>query len=524
MKLLTVTHIDAQKNIESIWFVKPKEDISIGSNSADDIRIADESNSKSHITISAEKSKVFFEFKEVRQRSRLFNNEKIVFYIGLDKIEIKSGRPPAPKTLDQNGLLEEIFINPKKSIVGFQHKATEKSKILHSDNYTKLLEDENSYGLLDIFFETDRFQKFYVKTIKPSFSSAEYLTSYKSYNSVGSIGLLKEEPDRKFKVVDVFYSTDRNILNNGTDVEKFGSDRGGSVSFGVCQVSIPDAHKLGEIEAPKLWRLELKENPNKHIILLRTEIIDEEHYFNRISMEMESIKDKKAFLFIHGYNVSFSDAAKRTAQIHYDLKFTGLPFFFSWPSKGNEKDYTRDEQTIEWAKINILSFIEKLINVEKISKFYLIAHSMGNRALTQAIITLYQKYPDLREKLQEIILTAPDIDADIFMRDIAPEITQIGPPVTLYASSSDKALHLSKYVHGYKRAGDTAAGVVIYPGIETIDASVVNTSFLGHSYYGDEASVLSDMFYLITHNKRADERFQLIRVNTINGIYWEFKA
>ena len=47
--------------------------------------------------------------------------------------------------------------------------------------------------------------------------------------------------------------------------------------------------------------------------------------------------------------------------------------------------------------------------------------------------------------------------------------------VTLYASSSDEALALSKQVHGYPRAGESGDQLVVVPGIDTIDVSAVNT-------------------------------------------------
>jgi len=45
-------------------------------------------------------------------------------------------------------------------------------------------------------------------------------------------------------------------------------------------------------------------------------------------------------------------------------------------------------------------------------------------------------------------LTAPDIDADTFTRDVAPAILPTARRVTLYASSKDLALRFSKKVHG----------------------------------------------------------------------------
>jgi len=127
--------------------------------------------------------------------------------------------------------------------------------------------------------------------------------------------------------------------------------------------------------------------------------------------------------------------------------------------------------------------------------------------------------PNLRNRFWEIILSAPDIDAEVFKRDIAPQIV----PATLYASSRDEALKLSKQFHGYPRAGDSGAGLIIVPGIDTVDATAVVTDFVGHSYYAESRSILSDMFYLIREGKRARERFGLRGADTSTGQYWVFR-
>ncbi|MEZ6079827.1 MAG: hypothetical protein R3C56_30390 [Pirellulaceae bacterium] len=56
------------------------------------------------------------------------------------------------------------------------------------------------------------------------------------------------------------------------------------------------------------------------------------------------------------------------------------------------------------------------------------------------------------------------------------------------------ALIASKQVHGYPRAGESGANIVIVPGIETIDVSGIDLSLLGHSYYGDSEPMLRDLF------------------------------
>jgi esterase/lipase superfamily enzyme len=105
-----------------------------------------------------------------------------------------------------------------------------------------------------------------------------------------------------------------------------------------------------------------------------------------------------------------------------------------------------------------------------------------------------------------------------------PAMVQAVSPVTLYASSEDLPLQASKAVHGgYPRAGDSGENIIVYPGIESIDSTKVNTGFLGHSYYADEKSIISDMFYIFKNGLRASERAGLNEVAIPDGIYWEFK-
>jgi esterase/lipase superfamily enzyme len=123
---------------------------------------------------------------------------------------------------------------------------------------------------------------------------------------------------------------------------------------------------------------------------------------------------------------------------------------------------------------------------------------------------------------REVILTAPDIDADVFRRDIAPAIVKTAHRVTLYASSNDEALVMSKKVHGYPRAGDSGSQLVIVPGIDTIDVSSVDTSLLGHSYYGSNGTVLADLLDLLHDSKPPLQRRWLRPRQLGEMLYWAF--
>jgi esterase/lipase superfamily enzyme len=325
-----------------------------------------------------------------------------------------------------------------------------------------------------------------------------------------------------YATIRVFYATDRHRTASTRPDRVYGAARA-EVSYGTCDVSIPRDHRMGELEAPSLWRLEVREDPEKHVVLLSVAVEAKDTFFGDLAASVRASPAGAAFLFVHGYNVAFSDAARRTAQISYDLGFQGAPVFYSWPSQGATPAYTIDEQNVEWAQANLKQFLGDFFGRSTASSVYLIAHSMGNRALARAVGALLAEDPSVRSRLKEVILTAPDIDADVFRRDIAPALVEAGRPVTLYASSKDLALVASKKVHGYARAGDAGRGLVVIPGIETIDATTVDTSLLAHSYFAETRSVLSDMFYLIRDGQRADRRFGLQGIDAQGGRYWAFK-
>jgi len=325
-----------------------------------------------------------------------------------------------------------------------------------------------------------------------------------------------------YAIVRIFFATDRSLTGNTKPRDLFGVGRS-TVTYGTCVVSVPHDHRMGELEAPSIWRLGFGEDPAKHVLLLSTVMTPKDNFFVDVAARVRQSPKSNAFLFVHGYNVTFEDAARRTAQLTYDLGFEGAPVFYSWPSQGTPSAYTIDEQNIEWAQANLRSFLDDFFMRSDAQSVYLIAQGMGNRALIGAVASLLTDNPALRIRLKEVILTAPDIDAGVFKWESAPALTAIGRPVTLYASSSDLALIAAKKVQGYPRAGASTGGLVMVPGIETIDATHVDTSLVGHSYFAEARSVLSDMFYLIRHGQRPDQRLGLRRVDAQAGRYWEFK-
>jgi len=330
----------------------------------------------------------------------------------------------------------------------------------------------------------------------------------------------------RYHLMRIYYATNRQSRPALEPDEHFGGDRG-SLSFGAVTVALPRTHQLGQLEAPSILRLEFSADPERHVVLQSLTPLSTDAWRAEIAKRATALERPGILVFVHGYNASFADAARRGGQLAFDLKFDGATVLFSWPSRASTVEYTVDEQAAEWSIPDMRAVLTSLSTVAPGAPIYVIAHSMGNRVFTRGFQALLEKNPAASIAYKQLVLAAPDIDADVFRRDIGPAILGTGPRVTLYASSNDKALAASRGVHGgYRRLGESGKDLVVLKGLDTVDASTVSTEFLGHSYYGDSSTVMSDLMYLIRKSLPPEQREQyaLERVrDAVLGLYWRFK-
>ena len=188
--------------------------------------------------------------------------------------------------------------------------------------------------------------------------------------------------------VEVFYATDREATGRSDPARSYGSGRGdGSLSYGTCRVSVPHDRRIGHLTSPSIWRFEFRPDPARHVILLSVARLDRTPFFSALAAQVGATAGRQLLVFVHGFNVTFEDAARRTAQLAYDLQFDGAAAFYSWPSRGaaTPLGYTHDETSVEWAKPHCVAFLEELSRDSGATHIHLIAHSMGNRVLTAAL-------------------------------------------------------------------------------------------------------------------------------------------
>lgn len=328
-------------------------------------------------------------------------------------------------------------------------------------------------------------------------------------------------PSTSYTVVRVFYATDRqpvteknNIQYLGTAAQKY------SLSYGTCDVSIPESHTIAQLERPSIWRLEFHADPEKHIILQKIAPEDKSEFLQAVAGAVSASPGKEAFVFVHGYNVSFEDAAIRTAQLAYDFGFKGAPIFYSWPSKGSLLGYPADQDSVQQTIGNLRQFLEDVANTSGATTVHLIAHSMGNRALLNAVaqIASDKNFRNFDE-FSSFVLAAPDVDRNQFIQ-LVGEIEKPPRKFTLYVSQNDQALEASYLLfHSQLRAGEGGTHSIVMPGLDTVDVSKLSTDALGHSYYGDNPNVVQDLLNFLKGQLAPRPGLSRVPMGTL--AYWQ---
>ena len=330
-------------------------------------------------------------------------------------------------------------------------------------------------------------------------------------------------------IIDILYGTDRaaneDYKHGDSREEYFTGDRG-QLQYGIAQVSIPKTHKFGEMERPGSGFLSFsKETVGEHILIQSLKDLGLEQFLELIDIKLGNVEENDILVFIHGYNVSFADAVRRTAQLSYDLEFKGVPLTYSWPSKSETEEYLTDESSVQYTVPHLVKFLTDVVENNRKNtspgNIHIIGHSMGTRALSYAVKELSFTY-DKELLFKNIIFAAPDIDKDVFEVSVFPYVKKTSERITLYANEEDVALQISASMHGGKRVGQGGDDIFIFDGLDSIDASGADPDMfsLSHSYFSQHQLIVNDMKDVIYQSLPPSKRKTLIEKTKAKIIYW----
>jgi len=352
-------------------------------------------------------------------------------------------------------------------------------------------------------------------------SANELAERFRRQREAGSRSIFETDPDKGTTTVRIYYATDR-ARTGDTDPDNFYGGERGELELGTATVSIPPHHVPGNIERPSIWTLEFSEDPARHVVLRAVTPGEREAVFAEMRSQLAETGSESAFVFVHGFNVPFNEAAQRTAQMAYDMDFDGLPILYSWPSRASVLSYIADTAVVNLSGRRLLTFLEDVVARSGAKRIHLIAHSMGNRALTDALELFALRHEDEPPAFDQVVFAAPDLDAGLFAA-MAQTIRGAAQRLTLYASDKDWALAVSRKLHGdAARAGQGGRRILQAAAVDSIDMTSVGEDMLMHSYYANNPSALSDILSLFWRDAPPEDRCGMKQSTGEFGAYWQY--
>jgi len=323
-------------------------------------------------------------------------------------------------------------------------------------------------------------------------------------------------------LVPLFYGTNRNKTGSILPNEYYGSNVD-ELKYGLCAVSIPKKHKMGVLERPGIiWNFLFGEDTIRHVVLNNIKELTEDEFTKHFNGVLELNPEKDALIFLHGYNNTFADAARRTGQLVYDMKYKGLSAMFSWASDGKTFSYVHDLKTAQNSTEHFKEFIVLLLNKTNIEKLHLVAHSMGTTVLAFTLEKLIND-ASLANKLniiKQIVLGAGDLEQGTF-KSLLRKIKNIGSRRTIYASDNDSALAKSIFVSsGLLPIGKGGSDLFVENDVDSIDATHVKSDSK-HGYIFEAKELLYDLYYLLREGFEPAKR-KLSQTEKSGIPYWYF--
>jgi esterase/lipase superfamily enzyme len=229
----------------------------------------------------------------------------------------------------------------------------------------------------------------------------------------------------------------------------FNGERGRGLAFADIGISIPpdSVRKIGEVE----WPRSSPGDPAHDFVTVRVDRLDLKQAVAEFNSRLLKLKpsERHVLLFVHGYNTRFEEAVYRFAQIAHDAGAPVVPVLFTWPSRGKLFDYVYDRESATYSRDALEQVLQAMVNNPNVTGVSILAHSMGNFVTVEALRQMAIRNRGLSPKIRDIMLASPDIDFDVFRRQIAEiETSDKSPPVTLFVSKDDKALAASSALAG----------------------------------------------------------------------------
>lgn len=349
--------------------------------------------------------------------------------------------------------------------------------------------------------------------------------------------------------VRIFYVTDRTPETDAKGNVSYGYGRSSSLAFGTALVNLgPEiswkdllaaSRTRKRIRPVKLKMLEVSElirSPDTPLpyTLVEGKIVEEPKLLSKLKQSAQFFREtlvkqlsltprKEVFVYIHGYNNTFEDAAFAMAELWHFLGRIGVPLIYTWPAGyPGLFGYTYDRESSEFTVYHLRQVLNFVSSFPEVEKIHVIAHSRGTDVATAALreLTIGTRQagidPIKKFKIHNFVLAAPDIDMKIAEQRIGGDKLRLSVKrFTVYTSPADKAIGAASRLFQSPRGRAGTFGpedisdqqraalefnssnfaIIRFPGAS--GDSDGGGDYYGHNYFRNAPSVSSDLVIML---------------------------
>ena len=330
-----------------------------------------------------------------------------------------------------------------------------------------------------------------------------------------------------------FFVTNRRLESDeGSLKERFGNEREALLKFGFFDTRIQPSLGLGMLIDATAWF------QNEEIQLKEVQELNQAAFVKKTQKLIQDSPYRSLLVVVHGFREAFPSALRKTAFLSHVLDVDSPVLLFDWP--GNQgsslSGYRQARRVAEASGAELARTLELIVREIKPDRLWLIANSMGGQVVVDAFGLLYREdsLADAETEIEDVVLTAPDVDHDEFNDQFKQEIKALVRNVTVYVSSNDRALLMSRIINRGKRLGESTLSPdqleeavrvanLVEPGsdrITLVDVTPVNRTRNFHNFSLETPEFFDDLFLRLTNADTPRSR-PIYRVEAPNGaIYY----
>ena len=339
-----------------------------------------------------------------------------------------------------------------------------------------------------------------------------------------TVAQLAEQGEYRF-----FYVTNRRPGSNDAVLEeRFGAEREEQLKFGSFDAEIKPTLGLGMLINPTEWF------QNEEIRLKDVSPLEQAAFVRQLRTLVQESPHRALLVVVNGFRERYTTGLRKTAFLGHVLDINAPVLVFDWP--GNQgsslRGYRRAREVAKASGAELAHTLELIIREVQPERLWLVANSMGGQVVADAFSLLYQQadLADAETEIEDVVLTAPDVDHDEFDKQFKKETTALARNLTVYVSSNDRALLVSRIINRGARRGEstlspeqleeaTKVADLTEPDsdlVSLVDVTPVNRTRNFHNFSLETPEFFDDLFLRLINTETPRSRL-LYQIKTPDG-------